>query len=488
MKKALRYFLDWNPFWNKEIEIVIPDNSLLRTLFWNFPGLIVYHLIYLMTSMSKSFISSIHGPRIVIPKGLNNKRNAKFSIYNSLFGSSDIKTQFYYGSLMHEVQFSDTRQLIMSLVTSTIDKYELGMKGSNIANYVEFQDFIKNETGKIIGAKVWDKIDEKCFEIKARAVVNWTGVFADKLRLQDNPNAKLRMCASRGTHLVFDKDIIPNGNGYILANTSDGRLIFILPYNGHTLVGTTDDMQEIELRPQPQKSDIEFLKVEMKRLLGEDFDFEGKLKSSFSGLRPLLIAGGVDKSEYESKLKALKSKDLWRNHEIETTDSGLVSLLGGKWTSYRIMGEECVDSIIKTHGLNNMTNLKSKTTKIKLIGAYSKLELHENMILKNEEVVKKYKNQMMLLYDIPADVADRLITMYGTASLRIVKNGFGTEKFGTSKNKSEFINANTRIHDSLPILESEIYYLMDNELAIKPDDIIWRRLGISFVDKKVIQN
>lgn len=121
-----------------------------------------------MTSIGKDFISSIHGPRIVIPSDLNKMRNARFNP----FSSSDPKTQFYYGSLMHEVQFSDTRQCIMSLVTATIDKYEVGMKGANIANYVEFQDFIKNEKGKIIGAKVCDKIDEKCFNINARAVVN----------------------------------------------------------------------------------------------------------------------------------------------------------------------------------------------------------------------------------------------------------------------------------------------------------------------------
>ena len=489
LKEALcerNYFLDWNPFLNKEIEIVIPDNSFLRTWFWNFPGLVVYHLIYLVTSIGKDFISSIHGPRIVIPSDLNKKRNARFNPLKGLFGPSDPKSQFYYGSLMHEVQFSDTRQSIMSLITSTIDKYEVGMKGANIANYCEFQDFIKNDKGKIVGAKVWDKIDEKCFNINARAVVNWTGVFADKIRLLDNPKAKLRMWASRGTHLVFDKDIIPNKYGYILANTSDGRLIFILPYNGYTIVGTTDDMQEIEFRPQPQKSDLDFLREELKRLLGDDFDFDGKLKSSFAGLRPLLIAGGVEQSEYEEKLKTLKSKDLWRNHEIETSQSGLVSLLGGKWTSYRIMGEEWVDSIIKTHGLNNMTSTASKTTKIKLIGAYSKLELHDNMIIKNEDVVTKYKNQMMLLYDIPEDVADRLIVMYGTASMKIVKQGFNTPKFGTKPINNEFQNSNVRIHDTLPILESEVYYLMENELAIKPDDVIWRRLGISFVNKEVI--
>lgn len=152
LKEALcerNYFLDCNPFLNKEIKIVIPDNSLLRTLFWNYPGLIVYHMIYVMTSLGKDFVSSISGPRVVTPWGIR-----------KYFPKME-KIRSYYGTMMHEVQFSDTRQCIMSLLTASIDKYELGMTGANIANYVTFENFVKDEKGKITGAKVCDSINGK---------------------------------------------------------------------------------------------------------------------------------------------------------------------------------------------------------------------------------------------------------------------------------------------------------------------------------------
>jgi len=143
-----------------------------------------------------------------------------------------------------------------------------------------------------------------------------------------------------GTHIILEKDLLPDDTGMILANTSDGRLVFVLPYNGYTLVGTTDDMQDVEDNPQVQAQDVEFLKSELKRIVGEDYDFEKNFKSSFAGLRPLCLEEPVSQEEYVEKVKSLKSKDLCRSHIVEVAKSGLVSLMGGKWTSYRIMGEE----------------------------------------------------------------------------------------------------------------------------------------------------
>ena len=184
LKEALverNYFLDCNPFLNHEIKMVIPDTSFLRTLFWNFPGTIVYHLMYLMTSLKHEFYSSIKGPRMVLPRTLRKL----FPTMTHLGGN--------YGTLLHEGQFNDTRQCIMSILTSTIEEYDQGMKGANIANYVSFDEFIKDQQGKIIGAKVKDELNGKEFEIKSKAVVNCTGVFADKIRIKDDPDAKMRM-------------------------------------------------------------------------------------------------------------------------------------------------------------------------------------------------------------------------------------------------------------------------------------------------------
>ena len=161
---------------------------------------------------------------------------------------------------------------------------------------------------------------------------------------------------------------MPEDTGILLSATSDGRLVFLLPYYGKIIAGTTDDMQNIEMFPRPLEEDVEFIVAELKRAFGDKYDIKSKITSVFAGLRPLCLSEGVKQSEYEQKIKTLKSKELCRNHIIETSPSGLVSLLGGKWTSYRVMGEECVESVIKTHGLKNMINEKSNVIKMKLLG------------------------------------------------------------------------------------------------------------------------
>lgn len=223
----------------------------------------------------------------------------------------------------------------------------------------------------------------------------------------------MRMCTSRGTHVVLKNDSLPQDTGMILNDTSDGRLIFVLPYHDYMLVGTTDDMQEAEEFPKAQDSDVSFIKSELERIFGEGFDFDSSLKSKFAGLRPLCLETPISQDEYVDKVKTLKSKDLCRSHIIDISESGLISLLGGKWTSYRIMGEETVEKAIKYHNLKNIKNISSTVRSLKLRGCYSKLELRDNITLGAEEVIKKYKNQLLFLSDIPEDISTRLIQNYG---------------------------------------------------------------------------
>lgn len=146
---------------------------------------------------------------------------------------------------MHEMQMMDTRMNMNVLLTSTVDKYVGGQKGSNIANYVEFVDFVKNAEGKIEGAIVNDRLQNKQFKIKSKAVVNCAGIHADEIRIKDNPEAKKRIVGARGTHLMFSRGLVPDHTGIIIPKTKDGRLIFIINYLGHAMVGTTDEKCDI---------------------------------------------------------------------------------------------------------------------------------------------------------------------------------------------------------------------------------------------------
>jgi glycerol-3-phosphate dehydrogenase len=134
----------------------------------------------------------------------------------------------------------DSRMAINSLMTATIDDYISDMKGITLANYVEFKDFIKDESGQIIGAKLFDSLQNEEIEVNSKVIVNCTGIHADQMRLKDDESAETRIVGARGTHLMFKKGFLPADSGIIIPKTKDGRLIFVINYLGHPMVGTSD--------------------------------------------------------------------------------------------------------------------------------------------------------------------------------------------------------------------------------------------------------
>lgn len=179
------------------------------------------------------------------------------------------------------------------------------MKGANIANYTEFQDFIKDANGKINGAVLFDKINKKKFEVKAKAVVNATGIHADELRKKDDPECIKRIAGARGTHLMFKRGLLPQNSGIIIPKTRDGRLIYVINYMDHALVGTTDEKCEITHQVGVPESDKEFIIDELKQVFGDDFDYKSNLVSTWSGIRPLVLQTDVDKA-YQKEFTAPK--------------------------------------------------------------------------------------------------------------------------------------------------------------------------------------
>lgn len=197
----------------------------------------------------------------------------------------------------------DSRMNLNSLLTSTIDKFIPGMKGATLANYVEFKDFLKDQDGKIIGAKLKDNLTKKEFNVKAKVLVNCAGIHADELRILDDPAVKPRIQGARGTHLIFKKGLIPDNYGIIIPRTKDGRLIFMINYLGHSLIGTTDEKCDITHYTQPSQQEIDFIIQELKPYLGEDYDYKGNLLAAWSGIRPLVKESEVPVVKEESLSK-----------------------------------------------------------------------------------------------------------------------------------------------------------------------------------------
>jgi glycerol-3-phosphate dehydrogenase len=149
------------------------------------------------------------------------------------------------GFILNEAQMMDGRMNLHALLTSSIDSFIPGMKGATLANYVEFSDFIKNPEGKIEGAVLIDRLTKKQFTVKSKVVVNAAGVHADIIRQKDEPGTFNRIIGAKGTHLMFKQGVLPSESGIIIPKTKDGRLIFVINYLGHTMVGTTDEKTPI---------------------------------------------------------------------------------------------------------------------------------------------------------------------------------------------------------------------------------------------------
>lgn len=189
---------------------------------------------------------------------------------------------------MHEAQMIDSRMNLGCLFTSSIEKFIPGMKGATLANYVELKDFIKDGNGQICGAKLFDTIKKKEFEVKCKSVVNCTGIHSDKIRQLDDEKAEPRIQGARGTHIMFKKGILPKDSGILIPKTKDGRLLFIINYLGHPMVGTTDEKCDITHYCEPTEEEISFMFKELEPYFGEDYDFKENLVSAWAGIRPLV--------------------------------------------------------------------------------------------------------------------------------------------------------------------------------------------------------
>ncbi len=222
-------------------------------------------------------------------------------------------------------QFDDARLAIDFATT-------IWQQGGLALNYIRVEELTKNN-GKVSGATCVDARDGKSFEIKAKCVINATGVFSDSIRKLDDQAAGSIIKASQGAHIVLDREKLPMNSALIVPKTTDGRVLFAIPWHNRVIVGTTDTpVNTIETDPQPFPEEIGFIVENAQNYLDITIKQED-IKSVYAGLRPLV------------SLKSGKGStaQLSRDHYIEISDSGLVSIAGGKWTTYRKMGEDVVN-------------------------------------------------------------------------------------------------------------------------------------------------
>jgi glycerol-3-phosphate dehydrogenase len=240
------------------------------------------------------------------------------------------------GVLYLDGQFDDARLAINLAQTAA-------GQGAAILNYCRVEGLLKEDPSgakqKIIGVQATDQISGKSYTLRARAVVNATGVFTDSILKMDDPDAEPVISPSQGVHIVLDASFLPGAAAILVPHTDDGRVLFAVPWHGKIIIGTTDtQVQQVSAEPMPLPEEIDFILEQIGHYLTKAPRREDIL-SVFAGLRPLV--------QRSSK----KTAELSRDHLVMVADSGLITITGGKWTTYRRMAEDTVNTAIERAGL-----------------------------------------------------------------------------------------------------------------------------------------
>ena len=242
------------------------------------------------------------------------------------------------GIVYHDGQFDDSR-LAVTLARTLTDL------GGTAVNYMPVTGLIK-DNGLVRGVLAKDAENGNEHEIRSRVVINATGVFADAVRRLDDPGSPRLLAPSQGVHVVLDRSFLPGASAILVPHTDDGRVLFAVPWHGRVVVGTTDTpVAEPSLEPRPLPQEIEFLFTHAARYLTRD-PAPSDVLSCFAGLRPLVARPSKD-----------ETASLSRDHTLLISPSGLVTITGGKWTTYRRMGEDTIDQAAVLAGLEEKPSI-----------------------------------------------------------------------------------------------------------------------------------
>lgn len=328
------------------------------------------------------------------------------------------------GVLYHDGQFDDARFAIALMRT-------LEDLGGTAINYVDAVGLLK-EGGKTIGAKVRDREEDVEFELRARVVINATGVHAEEMLALDGDAHKGLLLVSQGTHFVLPRSFLPGKTALMIPKTDDGRVLFAIPWHGATLIGTTDE--PVTATPdEPHALAVEraFLMQHIARYFHRRPQGE-EILSVWSGLRPLVRKAGV------------KTAKLSRDHTILVSPSGLITLTGGKWTTYRRMGQDTID---RAQEIARLPKRSSQTVDLKLHG-----------------------------YVLDSDASSEWERQYGSdlPLLRQLSNG----------NSSQAADLDELLHSRLPFRRREVIWAARHEMARTVEDVLARRTRALFLDAR----
>ncbi|SHF72377.1 glycerol-3-phosphate dehydrogenase [Mariniphaga anaerophila] len=321
-------------------------------------------------------------------------------------------------------QFDDSR-LAVNLMQTAVEN------GATILNYTKVTQLLKDTDGKVSGVVVEDKIGGESFELKGSCIVNATGIFVDDIIKMDSPEERPMVRPSQGVHLVVDKSFLGGDDAIMVPKTSDGRVMFGVPWHNRVILGTTDTpVDEFVLEPKALEQEVDFILETAGRYLAKKPQRKDVL-CVFAGLRPL----AAPKKHSEEA----KTKEISRSHKLVTSDSGLVTITGGKWTTYRIMAEETVDLAIKTKAI---AFKPCKTKHLKIHGYLQSPDRNNHLYI------------------------------YGSDQEKVVQ---------LQKSNPEYAK---RLSDKLEFTAAEVVWAVREEMALTVDDVLARRVRALYLDAR----
>jgi glycerol-3-phosphate dehydrogenase len=330
------------------------------------------------------------------------------------------------GVIYYDGQFDDTRLLIHMAATASDH-------GATLLNYAPVVEITKDDEGYANGVIFVDTETGRRLNAAARVVINATGMFADQVRRMTDAGAKKMIAPSQGIHLVFERSFLRADAAIMVPHTSDGRVLFAIPWHGHTVVGTTDTpIQEPSYEPLPFEEEIEFILDTAARFLSRP-PTRKDILSVYVGIRPLVKSEG-DGGE--------KTSALSRDHTIHIDSAGLITIVGGKWTTYRHMAEDCVNHAIT---LGTLDDVECVTRSLRLHG----------------------------YYESPDDLGSLWV--------------YGSDADEIKKIASSDPGMLVPLHSDLPYCAAEIVWAVREEMARTVEDVLARRTRALFLNAEAAE-
>ncbi|HEX9134959.1 MAG TPA: glycerol-3-phosphate dehydrogenase/oxidase [Ktedonobacteraceae bacterium] len=341
------------------------------------------------------------------------------------------------GFIYYDAQTNDAR-LTLALIRTA------AQFGATIANYAEVTSFV-TESGKISGAHVLDQLGNQDFTVRARHIVNATGVFSEQIEELAGYEPQVQVNPSKGVHLVFSCEDVNLGNdAIVLPETDDKRILFLVPWESRAIFGTTDTGSGDLDHPTATQADISYLLNHLKRYLSVQLT-EDNIISVYAGYRPLLSSRGSEHS----------TAKLSRTHAVLQSPSGLVTIVGGKLTTYRRMAQDTVDVLSRRDGSTPI----HPTQNLPLQGSAGWLAKQRDVEIKglalglSPQTIKHLRN-------------------YGSEALALLELIEDDAELGR------------RLIDDLPFIRAEVVYACRHEMAMTPSDVLARRTSIMLEDRQ----